>query len=146
MAVLLRRRWPSLILARWTRRWCLLTAVSWRWRILGHNHATCLSDGGRSGWLRSRVSGFVLVSATCISRKTSLMLTHVVGVAFEVRWVAYRPRLVAWIGFLLNFGDWRSKERMQKASVRRQWKLVHRHQVLSSWSAFSLLVACCRMV
>jgi hypothetical protein len=25
------------------------------------------------------------------------MLTHVVGVAFEVRWVAYRPRVVALI-------------------------------------------------
>jgi hypothetical protein len=49
--------------------------------------------GFEPGGLGSRISK----GAMCRDRKNSLMLTHVVGVAFEVRWVAYRPRVVALI-------------------------------------------------
>lgn len=45
--------------------------------------------------------------------KCRVMLTHVVDVAFEVRWVAYRPRLTALISSVLE-GRRSKKKRMRK--------------------------------
>jgi hypothetical protein len=75
----------------------------------------------------------------CRDRKNSQLLTRVVGVAFEVRWVAYRPRLVALISSEL--GGLAFKEKDAKGKCKETVEVGAPSPSIIKLDCF--LVACC---